>query len=363
MQPALDEAHLSNQSDKIRMHRNILTSFFSLLAFFLLVAPGELKAQLPDYEKLSAYLNNLPNDKATIHLIIDHLERAGTDQPLEELVRWAQAGFPEFHDKNGSWHINSDGFHSNFQNSLYFYIHQYPVTDKGARYLRLIEELRQYGQFTYPLTQFAYKVLTLEELESEFYRLVKSKDPDERSRGFILGWFVADKNQDVASAYFRAIKEEPVLQPRINALGTIAMVHRVYPREIALAGLDRLLNDPEKPVRDLGGVLVRQGADFGTVWVETDLSTLLSEMLKSKDIETRRTLAMAVAKLTTKDIALYVDEKKWADDPQEKFIALVNASGDGTGESRGEELVDAWKAWWIPLIPKYMVKKEAIACG
>lgn len=344
------------------MYKNILVSFFTVLAYLLLVGPGELKAQLPEYQRLSAYLNNGPNDKTTLRLIIAHLERARTDQPLEELVRWAQTGFPEFHDKSGSWHIDALSFHSNFENSLHFYINEYAVPDKGPRYLRLIEELRQYGQFTYPLTRVAYKFLTQHELEAEFYRLVKSEDPEERARGFTLGWFIADKDKDVASVYFRAVKEDPVLQPRYSALAVIAMVRRVYPREIALVGLDRLLNDPEKPVRDLGGVLVRQGADFGSVWIDTDLSTLLSEMLKSKNLETRRTLAMAVAKLTTKGIGLYVDEKKWADDPQEKFIALVNTPDAVTSETRGEQLVLAWKAWWMPLIPKYMVKREAIAC-
>ena len=345
------------------MYKNILASFFTVVAYLLLVGPCELRAQLPEYERLSAYLNKGPNDKTTIRLIIGHLERSGTDQPLEELVRWAQAGFPEFRDKSGTWRIDVLGFHSNFENSLHFYINEFAVPDKGARYLRLIEELRQYGQFTYPLTQLAYEFLTQDELEAEFFRLVKSKDPEERSRGFTLGWFIAGKNKDVASVYFRAVKEDTALQPRYTALGIIAMVRQVYPREIVLAGLDRLLNDPEKPIRDLGGVLVRQGADFGSVWIDTDLPMLLAEMLKSKNRETRRTLAMTLAKLTTKGIALYVDDEKWADDPQEKFIALLNTADMEATENRGEQLVNAWKAWWIPLIPKYMVKREGIACS
>ena len=69
---------------------------------------------------------------------------------------------------------------------------------------------------------------------------------------------------------------------------------------------------------------------------------------------------MTVAKLTTKDTSLYVDEKKWIDDPQEKFIALVNSPEARISESGSEHIVDAWKAWWMPLIPKYTFKREWI---
>lgn len=333
-----------------------LTTFFALI---FSASQFQVKAQNPDYQKLVSYLESKPTDRAGINLIVDHLQKFGGTQPLDELVKWAQAGFPEFHDEHGSWHINAGGFHSNFADSLYYYIGELPSEEKGRRYLRLIEELRSYAQFTYPLTQSAYKFLTPEELESEFYRLNKAKDPEERSRAFVIGLTLANNSSEIASVYLKAIKEEPAMQPRANALGFMAMARNKYPREIAFAGLDRLLNDPEKQIRDLGGVLVRQSAD-ASILTEKDIQLLLTEMIKSSDIQTHRTLAMTVAKLTTDDNALYPQEEKWTDNPQENFITIVKNSASPI---ESNDLVNAWKDWWTPLIPKYMVKHEGIACG
>jgi hypothetical protein len=340
----------------------IKRTFFPVaaLSFVLLGSAGAIKAQVRDYQKLADHEMSSP----TMSLIIEHLERSGTDQPLDELVRWAQTGFPEFQNKERTWQIDVSGFHSNFESALYFFLAEYPEPERGSRYLRLIEELKPYGQFTYMLTQSAYRFLTPAELETEFYRLARSKDPKDRSRGFVMGRVLADKDPDIASLYFKAVWQEPAVQPRFDALGIIAMSRGSYPRQIALAGLDRLLNDPEEEIRDLGGVLVRQSADFRPVWTETDLAMLLTEMLKSRDGETRRTIAMTVAKLTTPDKALYVDEDKWTDPPQDKFLALVNSREIETkSKLQGEELVETWKQWWAPLIPRYMVKSEAVACG
>jgi hypothetical protein len=336
---------------------------FSLLtvSIIFLTAQPELKAQLPDYQKLEAQAGAGSTGMA---LIIGHLERSGTDQPLEELIRWARTGFPEYYDEHRYWRGDFSGFHSNFEQAIFYFMNEYDGPDKGAKYLRVVEDLKKYGHFTHQLTQNAYRFLTDEELETEFYRLVKLRDPEERSRGFVMGRVLAEKNERIAAVYFKAAKEDRGLHPRYSAIVIIAMTHSTYPREIALAGLDRLLNDPEKLVRDFGGVLVRQSADFRSTWTEQDISMLLAEMLKSRDPVARKTLAMTVGKLTTENKSLYIDEEKWKDDPQEKFIALVNTSENELKKGiEGEDLVDAWKAWWTPLIEKYMVKHEVIACG
>lgn len=341
------------------MLKNLVAAVVLLTATVFCGGQSQVKAHNTDYQKLVAYLESKPNDRTSIALIVDHLEKFGGTQPLNELIRWAQAGFPEFHNEHGHWRINVLGFHANFENSLYYFIEEYPSTEKGTRYLRLIEELRTYGQFTHPLTQSAYRFLTSEELEAEFYRLVKSKDPDERSRGFVIGLMLANKSPEIASVYLRGVRDERVLRPRYSALAMIATVRGKYPREVAIAGLDRLLNDSDKQVRDLGGVIVRQGADYFSTWSEKDLSLLLLEMLKSRDIETRRTLAMTVAKLTTNDKALYVHEEKWTDHPQEIFLAHVKTLHRSL---EGEDLVLAWKEWWTPQISKYMVEVRAVVC-
>lgn len=334
--------------------------FALTVSVIFLAGRSELKAQLPDYQKLAAQAGGV----AGMALIIDHLERSGTDQPLEELIRWAKTGFPEYYNEHRHWSGSFLEFHSNFEKAIFYFMTEYDGSDKGAKYLRIIEDLKKYGHFTYQLTQNAYRFLTDEELETEFYRLVKLKDPEERARGFVMGRVLAEKNERIAAVYFKAAKEEASLHPRNSAIVIIAMTHSTYPREIALAGLDRLLNDPEKPIRDLGGVLVRQSADFRTVWTEQDISMLLAEMRKSRDPGVRKILAMTVGKLTTENKSLYVNEEKWKDDPQERFIALVNTSENELNRKiEGEELVDAWKTWWTPLIEKYMVKHEVIACG
>lgn len=342
------------------MLKNLLVTFVFFTSMTFFAGQGLVKAQEADYGKLTSYLESKPNDRASIVLIIDHLKKTGGTRPLDELVNWAQKGFPEFHDEHGSWHIDVLGFHSNFEQSLYYFIEECPAAEKGRRYLQLVEELRSYAHFTYPLTQSAYRFLTSEELEAEFYRLVKAKDPEERSRGFVLGYTLANKSSEIASVYLKAVKDEPAMDPRFSALGLIAMTRSKYPREITFAGLDRLLNDPETQIRDFGGVIVRQSADFFSIWTEKDIPLLLAEMMKSPDIQTRRTLAMTVAKLTTDDKNLYVQDEKWEDNPQERFLALVKTSGSSI---EGGDLVNVWKEWWTPLIPKYMIKREGIACG
>lgn len=336
--------------------------FFFVVSLAFFAGNYELNAQLPDYGKLAEYLKNLPIDKSTAPLVTGHLERSGTDQPLDELVRWARTGFPEFHDKNNSWHINVAGFHSNFEHALYYYISEYKSDERGSRYLRLIEELRKYGRFTYSLTQSAYRFVSEEELRREFYRLLGLKDPDERRMAFILGLRLAQKDREIAAIYFRSAREDSHLQTRSDALVTIATLHSIYPRELALAGLERLLNDPEEHMKKFAGVIVRQSADFRSVWTEKDISMLLTEMLRSKDAGARQILAMTVAKMTTEDGSLYIDERKWADHPEEKFIALVNSRSSGS-KPQDEEIVEIWKSWWTPLIEQYMVKKVPIACG
>ena len=337
--------------------QNLLATALIITTMALFAGQSQIRAQNPDYQKLVAYLESKPVDRAGIALIVDHLQKLGGTQPLDELVRWAQTGFPEFRDEHGIWRINAGGFLSNFTDSLYYFMDEYPVADKGSRYLRLIEELRVNGQFTDPLTQSAYRFLTAEELEAEFYRLVKAKDPEERSRGFVIGLTLASKTSEIASVYLKAIKGDPATHPRLSALVIIAMVRSKYPREITLAGLDRLLKDPEKQIRDFGGVIVRQSADFLSIWNEKDISLLLTEMMKSPDIETRRTLAMTVAKLTTEDKRLYIQDEMWNDNPQEKFVGRMKAEGTSL---EGDDLVIAWKEWWTPLISKYMIKREAV---
>lgn len=343
------------------MFRKRAAYFFFVVTFIVFSGDYQLKAQLPDYGKLAEYLKNLPIDRSTAPLITDHLERSGTDQPLEELVRWAGTGFPEFHDKNNIWHINVEGFHSNFEHALYYYITEYNSDERGSRYLRLIEELRKYAHFTYPLSESAYRFLSEDELRREFYRLLGLKDGDERRMAFILGLQLAEKDRAIAAIYFRSAREDPHLQTRADALGTIATLHSVYPRELALAGLERLLNDPEEHMKKFAGVIVRQSADFRSVWTEKDLSMLLTEMLRSKDAGTRQILAMTVAKMTTDDKTFYIDEKKWADHPEEKFIALINSRSAGS-KPQDEEIVELWRSWWTPLIPEYMFKSIPTIC-
>lgn len=351
------ERHLSLK-EIVKMLKNFLAVALYTLAI-VVVANSTVLAQGVDRQKLVAYLEGKPNDRKSVALIANHLEMFGSTQPLDALVIWAQKGFPEFHNEYGHWNIDAGGFHANFTQSLYYFIEQYPDSERGDRYLRLIEELRVYGQFTYPLTQSAYKYLTREKLEAEFSRLVAAKDPEERSRGFVMGSTLADKSPEIAAVYLKAAKDEPILQPRYSAIVTIAMARGKYPREITLAGLDRLLNDPDRQVRDFGGVLVKQGADFLTIWSDKDIPLLLSEMLKSRDKETRRILAMTVARLTTDDKTLYVAEDKWKDHPQEKFIERV---GTDHYTLEDDELLNAWKEWWTPIIAKYMIKRTAVVC-
>jgi hypothetical protein len=338
------------------------TTIYFLLTVLLVIfaQTRELSAQLPDYQKLAA---QNPNNSSGMSLIIDHLERSGTNEPLEELVRWEKTGFPEFHDKNGNWHINIYEFRSSFVASLYYFINEYDAFGKGARYLRLIDEIKA-SDFTYQLVQSAHRFLSARELETEFYRLVKSEDAEERARAFVLGRTAAEGDKDIAFIYFKSLRTDPDFRVRINALAQIAMVRSRYQRDVALAGRDRLLNDPEKQVRAFGAVLVIQGADVQNRWTEEDTSMLLTDMLNSKDADTRKALAKTVAKLTTVNKELRINEDKWNEGPQEKFVDLIVVrENEFKRKLDGNELLEAWKEWWTPLIEKYMVKGGFQACG
>lgn len=347
------------------MFTKTIAHFLLAISSIILAGNYQSKAQLPDYRQLAESLRKGPSDTAGVPLIIDHLERSGTTEPLEELVRWAQTGFPEFHDANNVWRINAGGFHGNFENALYYYVANYEASEKGARYLRLIEELRKYGQFTHPLTQSAHRFLSAEELEKEFYRLIELKDPEERARGFVLGRAAAERNKDVAFIYLKSLRTDMDMRVRYSALGTIGTLRPDYSRDIALAGLDRLLYDPEKQIREFGGVIVQQSANNQKALTERDALRLLTEMVRSKDPEVRRVLAMAAGIVTAANGELRINEYKWNEDvPHERFIRLVTArEGELKRKLDDDELVELWKQWWTPLIEVYTLKISYLACG
>ncbi len=344
------------------MFGKIKISFFIFLCFFVL--SSNTNAQLSDYKELHKYVYKQTNAPDAIKIIIKHLKQTATNDPLEELIRWANEGFPELHDENNVWRTSSHTLFSSVVSSInYYYIHS-PPPNKAISYLETIEKLKHNSYITYRLTQTAFRILNEQELEQEFYRLIYSENSDERVRGLNLARVLADKKDAIFDIYIQTLKTDKNAQVRNTAMHVLGTIRGNYPRKIARVALEQLLVDQNPHVKQISAVIVKQGADFERGWTKQDSAFLLSHLLKTKDTSIQRSIGITVAKLTIEDKSLRIVEKKISENHFGKFIKQVELRESKLKRNlEDDELLTIWKNWWTPLISKYTVKLMVPKCG
>ena len=140
-----------------------------LCATFLLVFSCSMFAQLSDYRAMAEFMMKETHAPDATKIIVEHLERTSTVDPLEEIIRWSNDGFRDLRDEKGSWRSGASGMEHILASSIRYLFSIDPDPNKGNKYLNAIERLKEKNpSVVYYLTQTAFRVLNDQELEKEF---------------------------------------------------------------------------------------------------------------------------------------------------------------------------------------------------
>jgi hypothetical protein len=341
------------------MYRNLIYLILLILSC-LSVTEQSVKAQSPRFQELSEFVLNDYRSPDSIPLIVKHLEQNLSENPIDSLVLWAKNDFPELRDKNNYWNTDSQSLKLNLISSFKYFLQKLSLEERGKKYLEIIEQLNDSGYFSYHLYTNAYQVLSKPEMEIEFVRLISSKTPSERSSGLILGRTLAEENRVIFETYLSFLKKDENIRVRGTSIVIIGMLRGKYPKEIAFAALDILLNDTDQDMKNAAAILVKQAVS-GQTWTISNVPMLLSSMLKTKNKSAMKDLGITVALLTIENKELYLDESLVKIETFEQFIAL-NYKHEKSLKRKlsDDELYEIWIDWWTPLIPKYTRKHEPI---
>ena len=333
------------------MNTRILNNLAGLL--LLLIASGSYLGAQPvsKFVELEKYLQREMVGPEAVRVIMDHLSSSGTNTPLDDLVGWAKAGFPDLHDERGIWKTESISLRLGVVRALYYYLSTLPEDGKSARYLAVIDELQNDDYITYHLTGMAYLVVDEATLEAKVLKLLDEKDPKLRSQGALMGSTIAQRKRFLFERYYEMLKNDNDSHVRTTILSSIIGWRT---RESAFVELEILVNDRDAEVRALAARGLQSAADRNVLSAD-DLSTLLRPMLKTSDAFARVSIGRAAAKMATSDRSLYIRREKFTDDLLQGFIRDAKQN-----ELSDADLVKLWMEWWTPLIPQYTVRAQIV---
>jgi len=325
----------------------VLVGFASLCA----------EAQQPmAFDDLERYLNKEMVGPEAIKVIKSHLNESGTSAPLENLVEWAKAGFPDLHDEHGIWKTESLSLKLGVVRSIHYYFSTSPPTDKSNKYLSILDELRTDDYMSFHLVGTAHWFVDEAALQTRAEQLLQDNDPKLRAEGVHLGRTVAEKNLSLLDRYKQMLKTDEDPHVRTTILYSIIGWRR---KDIAYVAFDRLLHDSNADVRDWGARGLRSATDHGVLTTD-DLPAILPALLKTNDPFVRLSIGHAAARLCS-DRSLFIRADKFTDEFLYSFINLVRMKGTRMGSALSEsELAKEWLAWWTPLIPQYTARPRLV---
>src|SRR5437870_459167 len=155
-----------------------LLMILALTAFYI-----EAKPQTTALTGLEKYLNQRMTGPEAVRVIKQHLIESGTSNPLDELVAWAKAGFPDLHDEHGYWKTEGLSLKLGVVPAIHYYFSTSLPEDKSERYLEILNELRRDDYISGQLTQTAFLIVDEAVLEDEVLRLLLQTDPKLRAQG------------------------------------------------------------------------------------------------------------------------------------------------------------------------------------
>jgi hypothetical protein len=316
----------------------------------------EAKPQQAPFDGLEKYLNQRMAGPEAVKVIKQHLIESGTSNPLDELVAWAKAGFPDLHDEHGYWKTDGLSIELAVVNSIHYYFSTSPPENKSERYLEILNALRRDDYMSHHLAGMAYLVVNEMALEKAVLELIQLEDPKERARGVLMGSALAERQRPLFERYIQMVKSDYDAHVRAVILYSIASWRR---KEVGYIGLERLVNDPDPDVRDWGARVLRQGTELRLL-TDEDLPAILAPMLKTNEPFVRISIGRAAARLTT-DRSFGIREDEITDELLAGFISRARLRESKAGEPlTEEELAKLWLDWWTPLIPKYAVRMEVV---
>ena len=308
------------------------------------------------FDGLEAYLNKQMVGPEAVEIIKQHLIEAGTNQPLDHLVAWAQAGFPDL-QADGYWKTEPLSLKLGIVRSIHYYFEASPPAGKSKRYLAIVDGLARDDYISYHLVGSAYRFVDEELLEPRVLELLQQKDPALREKGVQMGATLAQKKRYLFDRYNEMLRTDDNAHVRLVVLHSFVGWRT---REVAFIALDRLLHDSDVEVRNMGGRGLEIATNFLGVLTVEDLTILLPALLKATDSNARISIGLAAARLST-DRELHVRRNKFTDEFLFGFINNVRAKGTKAGSALTEtELAKEWLAWWTPQIPDYTERSKVV---
>ena len=312
--------------------------------------------QATGFDDLDMYLNKKMVGPEATKVIMTHLIESGTNSPLENLVAWAKAGFPDLHDEHGIWKTEGLSLKLGVVTSICYYFSTSSSPNQSSRYLKILEDLKSDDYISYFLTGMAYQFIDPVALESRVVTLLEEKDPNLRSQGIHMGRTLAKENQTLFVRYEQMLKSDDDAHVRTTILSSILGWGR---KDVALLAFDRLLSDSNDDVRKLAARGLEIAAEHRILTTD-DLPTLLPAMLRTNDSFVRVSIGFTAARLSTAT-SLYIRSDTFNDQLLYNFIQLAREKGTRMHSALSdEELATEWLAWWTPLIPEYTRRIEIV---
>jgi hypothetical protein len=338
--------HLHNDSGKMILQKLTTAAVLTLLLTSL--AP-HLRAEQTSTYGLEEYLNRKMVGPESVKVIIDHLNAARTNSPLDNLVTWSKDGFPDLHDEHGIWKTESIGLKLGIVHSIHYYFSISNSTDKSNRYLDILDELRRDDYISYHLAQMAFLVVDEFVLESKVLQLLQEKDPKLREQAVLMGTPLAKEKRSISDQFLKMVQSDSEAQVRTTILYSIIQWRS---RDVAYVAFERLLKDSDANVRDWGARGLWSAADRG-ILTGDDLPKILAEILKTNEPFVRISIGRTAARMTT-DRSLAVHTDKITDELLTGYLKRVKSLGAEA------DLVQEWLEWWTPLIPSYTSRPKLV---
>jgi len=305
--------------------------------------------QATAFDDLEMHLNKKMVGPEAVKVIKAHLIESDTTAPLENLVAWSKAGFPDLHDEHGIWKTEAISLKFGVGTSICYYFSTSPSPNQSTTYLKILEDLKSDDYISYFLTGMAYQFVDPVVLESRVVRLLQEKDSNLRSQGILMGSTLAKENHALFVKYEQMLKSDYDAHVRTAILSSILGWQR---KEVALLAFDRLLSDSDEDVRKPAA----RGLDIAAerrILTTDDLPTILPAMLRTNDSFVRVSIGYAAARLST-PTSLYIRSDMFTDQLLYNFIQMVREKGTRMHSALSDtELAKEWLAWWTPLIPEY----------
>ena len=305
--------------------------------------------QATAFDDLEMHLSKKMVGPEATKVIITHLVESGTNTPLENLVAWAKAGFPDLHDEHGIWKTEGLSLKSGVATSICYYFSTSPSPNQSTMYLKTLDDLKSDGYISYFLTGMAYQFVDPMVLERRVVSLLGEKDPNLRSQGIHMGNILAKENQALFVRYEQMLKSDDDAHVRTTVLSSMLGWRR---KDVALLAFDRLLSDSNDDARKLAARGLEIAAEHRILTTD-DLPTILPAMLRTNDSFVRVSIGFTAARLSTAT-SRFIRPDMFNDQFLYNFIQMVREKGTRMHSALSDvELAKEWLAWWTPLIPEY----------